>query len=100
VWVPVVVAFAFMGEWWKVVFLSVWGALIVGSIDNVVRPFVVSASTKLHPLLMALAALGGTYAFGILGILLGPLIVAVAGALMAEIEAELQTARASEEVPG
>jgi predicted PurR-regulated permease PerM len=96
VWVPVVVAFAFMGAWWKVVFLSVWGALIVGSIDNIVRPLVVSASTKLHPLLMAIAALGGTYAFGVLGILLGPLVVSVAGALVVEIQTELEAARANE----
>ena len=86
VWVPIVIAFAFMSAWWKVVFLGIWGGLIVGSIDNILRPFVVGAGANLHPMLMAIAALGGTYAFGALGILFGPLIVSLAGALIEEIQ--------------
>ena len=86
VWVPIVIAFAFMGAWWKVLFLALWGGLVVGSIDNVLRPFIVGAGANLHPMLMAIAALGGTYAFGALGILLGPVLVSLAGALIEEIQ--------------
>jgi len=86
VWVPVVIAFVFMGSYWKALILGLWGALIVGSVDNVLRPYVVGAHEKQHPVLIALAAIGGTYAFGVLGILLGPLLVSLAAALLKEIQ--------------
>jgi len=86
VWVPVVIAFVLMGSYWKALLLGLWGALIVGSVDNVLRPFVVSARDKQHPVLIALAAIGGTYAFGVLGILLGPLMVSLAAAVLKEIQ--------------
>jgi predicted PurR-regulated permease PerM len=86
VWIPVVIAFVFMGAYWKALLLGLWGALIVGSIDNVLRPFVVGAHDKQHPMLIGLAAIGGTYAFGVLGILLGPLLVSLAAALLQEIQ--------------
>ena len=85
VWVPVVIAFLFMGSYWKALLLFSWCSLVVGSVDNVLRPFVVGAREKQHPLLIALAAIGGTYAFGPLGILLGPLLVSLAAALLQEI---------------
>jgi predicted PurR-regulated permease PerM len=78
VWVPAVVGFLVMGAYGKALILALWGSLIVGSIDNILRPFVVSGSgDKQHPLLVALAAIGGAYAFGMLGILLGPLVAAL-----------------------
>jgi len=63
VWVPIVIAFVVMGSYWKALLLGVWGALVVGSVDNVLRPFVVGARDKQHPVLIALAAIGGTSAF-------------------------------------
>ncbi len=87
VWVPVVFGLALAGAWWKALFLGFWGAFIAGSVDNVLRPLVVGIRAKQHPLLMALGALGGTFAFGIPGILAGPVIVSLAGALIREIHA-------------
>lgn len=86
IWVPVVVAFVFLGAYWKALLLALWGALVVGSVDNLLRPFVVRTGDKHHPMIIALAAIGGTYAFGVLGILLGPLIVSLAAALLKEIQ--------------
>lgn len=93
VWVPVVLGLALAGAWWKALLLGLWGAFIVGSVDNVLRPLVVGVRAKQHPLLMALGALGGTFAFGITGILVGPVIVSLAGALVREIYV-LSTGRA------
>lgn len=87
VWVPVVIAFLLMGSYWKALLLVLWGSLVVGSVDNLVRPFVVGSREKQHPMLIALAAIGGTYAFGPMGILLGPLVVSLAAALLKEIQA-------------
>jgi len=86
VWVPVVVAYLLKGLYWKALLLGLWGSLVVGSVDNVLRPYVVGARQKQHPILVALAAIGGTYAFGALGILLGPLLVSLVAALLKEIQ--------------
>jgi predicted PurR-regulated permease PerM len=86
VWIPVVIAYLLMGSYWKAVVLALWASLVVGSVDNVLRPFVVGTREKQHPMLIALAAIGGTYAFGPMGILLGPLVVSLAAALLKEIQ--------------
>jgi predicted PurR-regulated permease PerM len=86
VWVPVVIAFVLMGSYWKALLLGLWGAFVVGSVDNVLRPFVIGARDKQHPILIALAAIGGAYAFGVLGILLGPLVLSLVAALLKEIQ--------------
>lgn len=86
IWAPVVIAFVIQGSYGKALILTAWGALVVGSIDNILRPFVVGARVKQHPLLMALSMIGGTFAFGALGILLGPVLVSVAIALVVEIQ--------------
>jgi len=86
VWVPIVIGYVLMGAYWKALLLGLWGALIVGSVDNVLRPFVVRAHDKQHPVLIGLAAVGGTFAFGPLGILLGPLLVSLAAAVVKEIQ--------------
>jgi len=86
IWLPVVIGFLFMEAYGKALILAAWGVVIVGSIDNVLRPLVVGKQGKQHPVLVALAAIGGAYAFGILGILLGPLVIALAAALIKEVQ--------------
>lgn len=86
VWVPVVIAFLLMGSYVKALLLGLWCALVVGSVDNFLRPYLVGAKEKQHPVLIALAAIGGTYAFGALGILFGPLLVSLAAALIEETQ--------------
>ena len=86
VWVPVVAGFVVAGSYGKALFVGVWGALVVGSVDNVLRSVVVGARAKLHPVLVALAVFGGTFAFGVLGILLGPLVISLAIALVQELQ--------------
>ena len=93
VWVPVAVGFLLMGSYWKALILGLWGLLVVGSADNVLRPLVVGAREKQHPMLVALAAIGGTYAFGALGILLGPLMVSLVAALLKEIQQLISSGR-------
>jgi predicted PurR-regulated permease PerM len=86
VWVPILIAFLVMGSYWKALILGLWGGVIVGSVDNVLRPLVVGVSEKQHPVVIALAAIGGTFAFGPLGIILGPLVVSLLAALLREIQ--------------
>ena len=84
VWVPAVIGLVLMGSYWKALALGLWGGLVVGSLDNVLRPLIVGAREKQHPVLVGFAMLGGTYALGPLGLLLGPLAVSLAGAVVEE----------------
>ena len=80
------IAFLVMGSYWKALILRVWSGVIVGSVDNVLRPLVVGAGRKQHPVVIALAAIGGTFAFGALGIILDPLVISLLAALLREIQ--------------
>jgi predicted PurR-regulated permease PerM len=53
------------------------GGLVVSSLDNVLKPMIIQGRTNMHPLLVFLSVLGGMNAFGFLGIVVGPLIVAL-----------------------
>ena len=70
------------------IFLVIWGVVVVGLSDNVLRPLLMKGKSQLHPLLIFFSLIGGMIAFGPLGILLGPLaIVLVISMLRAYEEA-------------
>jgi predicted PurR-regulated permease PerM len=77
VWGPAAILFFITGHPWKGVILLVWGAAVVGQIDNVVRPYVISGRAKMHPLLVFFALLGGVKAFGVLGLFIGPVVLSL-----------------------
>jgi predicted PurR-regulated permease PerM len=81
VWAPAAAYLAFSGDWGKAVFLTAWGVLVVGSIDNFLSPLLVGKRTRLHELLIFFSVLGGLQVFGVLGLVLGPVTVAVTLAL-------------------
>ena len=72
VWVPGTVYLLATGAWPKAIVLAVWGAAVVSSVDNVLRPRLVAGRVQLSGLAMFVAMLGGLQAFGALGIVLGP----------------------------
>ncbi len=82
VWVPAAIFLAATGHWAKAAILTAWGALVIGSIDNFLRPKLVGEKTKLHELLIFFSVLGGLQVFGVLGLVVGPVIVAVTLALL------------------
>lgn len=57
--------------------LFLWGALVVSWADNLIRPLVVSAAVRLHFLLVFFGVLGGLAVFGLIGLFLGPVVLAV-----------------------
>ncbi|MDQ3816141.1 MAG: AI-2E family transporter [Acidobacteriota bacterium] len=82
VWVPAAIYLALTGDWGRAAILTVWGALVIGSVDNFLRPKLVGERTRLHELLIFFSVLGGLQVFGVLGIVLGPVIVAITIALL------------------
>jgi predicted PurR-regulated permease PerM len=65
------------GEYGWAIFMALWGLLAISSIDNLVRPYLISRGSKLPLVLTALGVFGGTVAFGFIGIFIGPPILAV-----------------------
>jgi len=82
VWLPTAVYLAFTGHWGKVLALALWGALVIGTIDNFLRPKLIGARTGLHELLIFFSVLGGVRIWGPLGLALGPVVVAITLALL------------------
>jgi len=82
VWVPAAIYLALTGQPVKAVLLVLWGTLVIGMIDNFLRPKLVGERTKLHELLIFFAVLGGLQVFGVLGIVLGPVVLAITLALV------------------
>jgi predicted PurR-regulated permease PerM len=82
VWAPAALFLAVTGAWTRAIILVVWGVLVVGSIDNVLSPRLVGQRTRLHELLVFFSVLGGLDVFGVLGVVLGPVIVAVTLAII------------------
>jgi predicted PurR-regulated permease PerM len=82
VWAPAALFLAFTGAWTRAAILVAWGVLVVGSIDNVLSPRLVGQKTRLHELLVFFSVLGGLEVFGVLGVVLGPVVVAVTLALV------------------
>jgi predicted PurR-regulated permease PerM len=77
VWAPAVIILVVGGHWWKALILLGWGAAVVGQIDSLVRPYVISGRVKLHTLLIFFALLGGVEAFGVMGLFIGPVVLSV-----------------------
>jgi predicted PurR-regulated permease PerM len=82
VWVPAAVYLVVTGHWGKAILLTVWGALVIGSIDNFLRPKLVGEKTRLHELIIFFSVLGGLQVFGVIGLVLGPVVVAITIALL------------------
>ncbi|PCC70801.1 Predicted PurR-regulated permease PerM [Nannocystis exedens] len=81
VWVPAAIYLAVTGSWGAALGLTLWGSLVIGLVDNFLRPKLVGEKAKLHELFIFFAVLGGLQVFGIVGLFLGPVILAIALAL-------------------
>jgi predicted PurR-regulated permease PerM len=82
VWVPGAVYLVAIGEWPRAVALVLWGTLVVSGLDNFLRPRLVGGRVGLSELVMFFALLGGLQVFGILGIVLGPVLFAIAASIV------------------
>lgn len=82
VWVPLAVWLAVTGRIVAGIFLFLYGFLVLGSVDNVVKPFFTRDALRLPPAVVFVTVFGGLYAFGPVGALIGPLITALVGAFL------------------
>ena len=82
VWGPAAIYFLFSGEYMNAGILVFAGIFVVGTVDNILRPILISGRVELNGLLVLISVVGGLGAFGLLGIVLGPVLIAVAAAVL------------------
>jgi predicted PurR-regulated permease PerM len=82
IWGPAAIFLLIQGSWVKAIALAVWGSLVVSLIDNFLYPILIASELRIHTLGVLLSILGGLIAFGLAGIVLGPVILASTVALL------------------
>jgi predicted PurR-regulated permease PerM len=81
VWIPAAVLLLVSGHWLRALILASGGIGLIHPVDNILYPLLVGPRLGLHPVVLLIAFLGGVIAFGPPGLILGPLIVTIAGVL-------------------
>ena len=99
VWVPATIYLFASGRVGSGIFLLIWCSVVVGSADNVIRPWVIAGRVEIHPLVLLFALIGGVSAFGFLGLFLGPIVVSMLLALV-EILPEVLSEQNSSAIVG
>jgi predicted PurR-regulated permease PerM len=82
VWIPAALFLALEGRWVAAIVLTAWGLLVVGTIDNLLRPVLVGNRLKLHTVLAFLSIVGGLLLFGAAGLILGPVVLTITRELL------------------
>jgi P-type Ca2+ transporter type 2C len=97
VWMPIGIMLVLMDQFWQGVGLLLWGFLVVSTVDNVIRPIVISGASQVPFLVVMFGVLGGLTTFGGIGLFLGPVILAV---LLSVWQAWLKQQGQDKEAPG
>jgi predicted PurR-regulated permease PerM len=82
VWLPAGAVLIASGSTLRGVLLLLFGALVISTVDNIIRAVLVSGRARVHPLVVFFGVLGGVLMFGAVGILVGPVLIVAAAALM------------------
>jgi predicted PurR-regulated permease PerM len=85
VWIGVCIWLLSQGRIGWAIFMAVYGTFVISSVDNLIKPYIISRGSRLSFIVMFTGVLGGVAAFGFLGVFLGPTLLAVGYALAQEI---------------
>ena len=77
VWIPVVIWLGYKGETGLAIFLFIWGTFVVSTIDNFIRPYLISQGARLPLLLIFVGVIGGLFAYGFIGLFVGATLLGV-----------------------
>lgn len=75
VFIPLIIMLLVQGHLWHALFLGIYGAVVTGSADNILKPVLIKSN--MHPLVLFLGLFGGMAVFGAMGLLLGPILMAM-----------------------
>jgi predicted PurR-regulated permease PerM len=82
VWLPAALYLGIEGHWVKALILAGWGVLVVGTVDNLLRPILVGKRLEQHTVLAFFSVVGGLILFGASGLILGPLVLTITTVLL------------------
>jgi predicted PurR-regulated permease PerM len=91
VWVPAAVYLLATGHYIQAIILAGWGAGVVGTVDNILRPYLISGRVQMHTLLIFFSVFGGVRVFGFLGLFVGPVILAITITLLGLLRDEARS---------
>jgi len=97
VWGPAAAYLFAVGQSTAGAFLFVYGAIVVSLVDNYARPLVIDREAELNPAVIIIGVFGGTYALGVTGLFLGPIVLAVFAATIAAFDEEYEALRGRNE---
>jgi predicted PurR-regulated permease PerM len=83
IWFPAALYLIYTGNVTNGLILILYGAIVVGATDNLLRPFVVDAEADLHPALIITGVLGGVSVFGVTGLFIGPIVLGALKSILA-----------------
>ena len=81
IWIPAVIWLAIQGETGYAIFMAAWGVVVVGSVDNFLRPILISGRVEVPTLAVFIGVMGGLSAFGFIGLFVGPIVLGLVVAL-------------------
>lgn len=88
IWVPASIILFISGEYQWGIFLVIWGAGVVGLVDNFLKPMLIGKKANIYPLLIFFVVLGGIFTMGLKGLIVGPLVLMVFMSLLHVYEIE------------
>ncbi len=92
VWVPCTIYLAASGDFLRAVILLVYGSIVISMVDNVLRPLLIGGQTRLPTLFLFFGILGGVQVYGVVGLFLGPVLLAIVVAFVRIYQEQFATA--------
>lgn len=99
VWVPATIYLSASGDYGRALILLVYGSLVISMVDNVLRPLLIGGQTRLPTLFLFFAILGGVQVYGVLGLFLGPVLLAIVVAFVRIYQEQFATVETTSTLP-
>lgn len=90
IWFPCAGWLAYSGHWGLAIALAIYGSVVIGMLDNLIRTYILHTDVKLHPLLAFISVLGGVQVMGLWGVFVAPIVASCLHALVLIFNTELK----------
>jgi predicted PurR-regulated permease PerM len=87
-YIPVGAYYLLIGEIWQGIFVLLWGLILIGNTDNIIRTYMIQGKAQVNPIFIIFSILGGVIMFGFWGVVIGPLIIAIVATIFHIYEIE------------
>ena len=88
IYIPIGVYLILTGDLYRGIFVLLWGSVIIGNTDNLIRAWILRGKSKVNPIFIIFSLMGGIALFGFWGLILGPLILSLTATIFHIYELE------------